>query len=209
MKISLLTILLFGIFLFVRHTSAEGPVVTDKVFFDMTIGGVDAGRIEIGLFGQAVPKTVKNFKTLAEGFQKESTTHSYTNSIFHRVIADFMIQGGDITRGDGTGGLSIYGDRFKDENFSIKHNGAGWLSMANAGPDTNGSQFFICLVKTPWLDGRHVVFGKVLKGMDVVRKVGQAKTDGRDRPNDEVKIKLSGSIPVDTPFSVAEEAATE
>jgi peptidyl-prolyl cis-trans isomerase B (cyclophilin B) len=192
--------------------AANGPKVTDIVFFDVTIGNEPVGRIEIGVFGKTVPRTAKNFVELATRHATEESKNGkpvgYKGSIFHRVINDFMLQGGDFTNFDGTGGESIYGKRFEDENFKLKHYGAGWLSMANAGKDTNGSQFFITVKKTNWLDGRHVVFGKILKGMDVVRKIESTKTDSRDKPVQDVTIADSGIIPVEEPFSVTRDDAT-
>ncbi|HYX32366.1 MAG TPA: peptidylprolyl isomerase [Oligoflexus sp.] len=169
-----------------------GPEVTQKCFFDIEIDGNKAGQIVIGVFGKDTPKTSENFMRICIGDKEVNGKKlTYTGNKFHRIIPKFMLQGGDITNGDGTGGMSIYGAKFADENFKLKHEGPGYLSMANAGPNTNGSQFFITTVKTPWLDGRHVVFGKIVNGMDVVEKIEAVGSDS-GKSSKVVTISKSG-----------------
>jgi len=161
------------------------------VFFDIGIGGKPAGRVEIELRADVVPKTAENFRALCTGERGEKL--DFKNCPFHRIIPDFMCQGGDITRGNGTGGKSIYGMSFKDENFKLKHETAGTLSMANSGKDTNSSQFFITTAKTDWLNNKHVVFGKVVKGMDVVRAMESVgSSSGKTRHK--VSVLESGQL---------------
>ncbi|PIA45332.1 hypothetical protein AQUCO_01700696v1 [Aquilegia coerulea] len=167
-----------------------------KVFFEIAIGKVKAGRVVMELFKDVVPKTAENFRALCtgeKGIGRAGKPLHYKGSTFHRIIPGFMCQGGDFTRGNGTGGESIYGNKFDDENFKMNHTGPGILSMANSGSNTNGSQFFICTEKTSWLDGKHVVFGKVVDGYSVVEKMEQAGTeDGRTKSS--VVIEDCGEV---------------
>lgn len=175
----------------------KSPLITDHVMFDVAIGDKHVGTIKIGLFGTETPKTAKNFYTLAEGYDG----NGYEGSVFHRVIKNFMIQGGDFERGDGRGGYSIYGRSFADENFNVKHR-TGSVSMANSGKNTNGSQFFICTIVTSWLDGKHVVFGHIVDGMDVVRTIESTSVGAMDRPVQMVKITKSSVEHLTEPYAL-------
>jgi len=176
----------------------RGPKITNHVYFDVEADGEKLGRIVMGLYGKTVPKTVENFRALCtgeKGIGKSGKPLHYKGSTFHRVIPEFMIQGGDSTNGDGTGGESIYGEKFADENFKLRHSRPGLLSMANAGKNTNGSQFFITTVVTSWLDGKHVVFGEVIEGMDVVKAI-EALGSHSGKTSKTITIVDSGELPM-------------
>ena len=172
-----------------RSSKSSVEMKNPSVYMDVDIGGQETARLEFELFADVVPKTAENFRALCTG----EKGMGYKGSKFHRIIPDFMLQGGDFTRGDGTGGKSIYGDKFEDENFKLKHDKVGLLSMANAGPGTNGSQFFVTTVLTPWLDGRHVVFGQCTSGMDVVKKI-EALGSQSGRPTAPVTVIDCGEL---------------
>ena len=171
--------------------SSELPVV----FFDISIGDKDLGRLKMQLFTDKVPRTAENFRQLCTGeYRRNDEPQGYKGSIFHRVIKDFMIQGGDFLNGDGTGSFSIYGEKFDDENFYLKHTGPGLLSMANSGKNSNGCQFFITCAKCDFLDGKHVVFGKIIEGMEIVRAIEMCPTGAKNRPEKVVRITECGQM---------------
>ncbi|KAI0755536.1 cyclophilin-like domain-containing protein [Fomes fomentarius] len=176
---------------------SSGPTNTTRpiVFMDINIGETPAGRLKMELFSDIAPKTAENFRQLCTGeYRLNSRPQGYKGATFHRVVPNFMCQGGDFLKGDGTGSFSIYGDKFPDENFKEKHTGPGLLSMANSGPNTNGCQFFITTAKCDFLDGKHVVFGRVIDGMLTLRKIENVPTGPNNRPKLAVKIVECGEM---------------
>ncbi|XP_072034946.1 peptidyl-prolyl cis-trans isomerase 6-like [Amphiura filiformis] len=180
-------------------------VVTHEAFFDMSIGRKSIGKITIGLFGELAPKTVENFLH----FTTQKAGKGYKGSVIHRVIPGHNLLAGDFIHGNGTGEASKFGLDFEDESFVLKHSGAGWLGMANRGRDTNTCIFYITFMEIPHLDGKHVVFGKVVDGMDVVREIENVETDDNDRPNQEVKITNCGEIRVNEPFRISTKTGSD
>ncbi|CAD5111182.1 DgyrCDS516 [Dimorphilus gyrociliatus] len=169
--------------------------ITDEAWFDVEVKDMDGpgqdfrGRFVVGLFGETAPMTVMNYVAITRGYKRGREVLHYKNTPIHRIVPDFVIQMGDITVGDGTGGKSIFGERFNDEEFALSHRSPGWVAMANHGKDTNGSQFYILLTKARWLDKKHVVFGKVIRGMDVVKTLGEVRADPNTAvPRKRVKI---------------------
>merc|ERR1712226_1050872 len=179
----------------VMTTGAENPE-NPVVFFDISIGGQDVGRMKIELFANIVPKTAENFRKFCTGeYAKDKVPVGFKGATFHRVIKDFMIQGGDFVKGDGSGVCSIYGGiAFADENFKLKHDGPGLSSMANSRPNTNGCQFFVTCAKCDFLDNKHVVFGKVIDGLLVMRKIENVPTGANNRPKLAVVISQCGEM---------------
>merc|ERR1711976_236430 len=183
--------------------------VTEEAWFDVEVkdphGEDYRGRFVIALFGDTAPMTAMNFASITKGWKKGKDRLHYKGTKIHRVVPDFVIQMGDITIGDGTGGRSIFGDRFNDEDFTLSHRGPGWVAMANHGPDTNGSQFYILLTKARWLDQKHVVFGKVVQGFDVIRQIGEVPSDPNTAiPKKEVRIIDCGLNDLESKYDLSE-----
>ncbi|XP_069138259.1 uncharacterized protein [Argopecten irradians] len=185
--------------------------VTEEVYFDVLIEEDKdeddyRGRFVVAVFGDIAPMTVLNFQSIAKGYKRGKTPLHYKGSHIHRIVPDFIIQMGDVTKKDGTGGTSIYGDKFVDENFYLSHKAAGYVSMANHGKDTNGSQFFILLNRARWLDTKHVVFGKVIRGMDVVKKIGEIESNKDNAvPLKKVTIVDCGTNGIEKKYDLTEE----
>lgn len=190
------TVVLFSGLVAAESSSGANFTVTDEAYLVVDVtdqkspGDTYTGRIVIALFGASAPMTVMNFASIIKGYKRGKETLHYKNTPIHRIVKDFVIQMGDITVGDGTGGTSIFGEKFNDEEFVLSHRAAGMVSMANRGKDTNGSQFFITMVKARWMDGKHVVFGKVIKGFDVLDFLNDLETNP-DTAWPKKKVKIS------------------
>ena len=186
--------------------------VTDEARFEVEIKDLDGpgvdyrGRFTIALFGEAAPVTVLNFRSLTDGYKRGRETLHYKKTPIHRVVQDFVVQMGDITIGDGTGGRSIFGEKFADEEFVLSHRAPGWVAMANHGKDTNGSQFYITLVKARWLDGSHVVFGKVVRGYNVIKTIGDVESDSNTaQPKKRIRIVDCGLENMSSKYDMEED----
>lgn len=196
---------------FMQHKGTS-YLITHEVDLDISIGGESAGQVTFGLFGQDVPKTVRNFMSFAKGYEHEGKVLKYEGTTFHRVIRAFMIQGGDVFKGSndpeglpGKGAISIYGETFPDENFLITHAAPGFLSMANRGPDTNGCQFFVTLRATTFLDGKHVVFGKVIKNQPLIHRIERLEMDKDDRPTLDVVMEKFIIRPLQNQYYISDD----
>ncbi|XP_050526989.1 uncharacterized protein LOC126897443 [Daktulosphaira vitifoliae] len=186
---------------FFRATALQTFEVTDTGYFDLEVAGKQIGRMEIGLFGRLAPKTVENFITI---LTKGIDGQTYVGTRFHRILKGLVIQGGDIVNNDGSGSISIYGDTFPDEILTINHTEMGFVGMANSGPDTNGCQFYITTKPLSRLDGKHVVFGKLVNGLDILYKIEHLPTDAIGRPNMEIRIKSCGLLEKKPPYTITD-----
>ncbi|XP_059617841.1 peptidyl-prolyl cis-trans isomerase, rhodopsin-specific isozyme [Phlebotomus argentipes] len=189
-------------YIWITYSNAETYKVTSQVFLDVSHDGKDLGRIVIGLFGENSPKTVRNFRKIC---LKGINGKSYNGTTFHRIIKKFMIQGGDIISGNGQGSASIYGDSFDDENLDLLHSGPGFIGMANRGPNTNGCQFYITTVATPWLNGKHTIFGKVVEGQGIVHDIERVKTNTNDIPVKPVRIVRCGNLRMKQSYTISDD----
>ncbi|XP_037027266.1 peptidyl-prolyl cis-trans isomerase, rhodopsin-specific isozyme [Bradysia coprophila] len=196
-------VLLFRLVPFLAMTNATLFKVTSEIYMDFAINHEPIGRLVFGLFEEEAPKTVKNFREICVNGIDGQT---YAGSSIHRVIDKFIVQGGDIVSGDGLGSVSIYGKYFEDENLEINHTGPGFIGMANRGPDTNGCQFYITTMAAPWLNGKHTIFGKVVRGHGNVHKMEKVKTDMDDFPVKPIEILSCGIEPIDSPYTISDEA---
>lgn len=203
-SVLLLSLSFFVLFFLSLSSSCHGAKyrVTSQVFMRFRHGSQPLGKVVFGLFGEDAPKTVENFRTLCtEGIEGRT----YAGTRIHRIIERFLIQGGDLVSDDGNGAVSIYGETFEDENTSINHTGPGFLGMANRGPDTNGCQFYVTAMATPWLDGKHTIFGKVVEEQGIIHAIEKVKTDSDDRPLAPVIITECGDEPLNAPFFVSDD----